>query len=362
MLGTDRGHARQIIHKSRVRRASARHHGTDVLRPVRHCRRQRLAGEVPARVFSHLEDPDIQHARSEPNRRMHIRSARQPPTTGRPPATASQSGVARRRERGKVPDRPPGDKTTRGARRPPQQLDDPPQRLVLSIDRARPSLPDPGEHVRRAGHKIERHRRTRRRRRDIREIHRIILRPRRRQQDIAKHAQRLDTPNPRRRHRTTSHRRKLRRRTRRRLRIRRPRNPQGRPLHQNPDQLRLIAPHLVHHPARALAVASEAVGIVVRPLAFGSRLADAALAAHGPGSVRLPLVIVDGRYSLQRPALRAVLECIEVVRGTHQTLPAGCVTLASTAQATLHIPRSAARGLRSSGSGEDRSPEPLGNC
>ena len=114
--------------------------------------------------------------------------------------------------------------------------------------------------------------------------------------------------------------------------------------------------------ARELAVAAEAVGIVVRPLAFGSHLADAALAAHGPGSVRLPLVIVAGRYSLQRPALRAVLECIDVVRGTGQTLPAACVTLDSTAEATVHIARSAARGLRSPGSGDDRSPEPPGNC
>jgi hypothetical protein len=83
--------------------------------------------------------------------------------------------------------------------------------------------------------------------------------------------------------------------------------------------------------ARELALAAQAVGLAVRPLAFGSPLTDAALAAHGPGSVRLPLAIVAGRYSLQRPALGAVLECIEVLRGTRQTLPAGSVVLASTA-------------------------------
>jgi hypothetical protein len=82
--------------------------------------------------------------------------------------------------------------------------------------------------------------------------------------------------------------------------------------------------------ARELALAAEAVGLVVHPLAFGSPLADAALAAHG-GSVHLPLAIVAGRYSLQRPGLAAVLECIEVLRGTRQTLPAGCVVLDSTA-------------------------------
>ena len=83
--------------------------------------------------------------------------------------------------------------------------------------------------------------------------------------------------------------------------------------------------------ALELALAAEAVGIAVRALAFGSPLADAAFAAHGPGSIRLPLAIIAGRYSLQRPAFGAVLECIEVLHGTRQTLPRECVALASTA-------------------------------
>jgi hypothetical protein len=82
--------------------------------------------------------------------------------------------------------------------------------------------------------------------------------------------------------------------------------------------------------ARELALAAAGAGLAVRPLAFGSPLADAALAAHGPGSVSLPLAIVAGRYSLQRPALSAVLACIEVLSGTRQTLPSACVALACT--------------------------------
>jgi hypothetical protein len=82
--------------------------------------------------------------------------------------------------------------------------------------------------------------------------------------------------------------------------------------------------------ARELALAAAGVGLAVRPLAFGSPLAEAALAAHGPGSVSLPLAIVAGRYSLQRPALSAVLECIEVLIGKRQTLPSACVALDST--------------------------------
>jgi hypothetical protein len=87
--------------------------------------------------------------------------------------------------------------------------------------------------------------------------------------------------------------------------------------------------------ARELAHAAARAGLAVRPLAFGSPLADAALAAHGPGNVSLPLAIVAGRYSLQRPALSAVLECIEVLSGTRQTLPSACVVLASTGHLLL---------------------------
>jgi hypothetical protein len=100
------------------------------------------------------------------------------------------------------------------------------------------------------------------------------------------------------------------------------------------EQIAIVGMHATE--ARELAVAAEAVGLAVRLLAFGSPLADAALAAHGPGSVRLPLTIVAGRYSLQRPAFGTVLECIEVLRGTRQTLPAGCVLLASTADRDGH--------------------------
>jgi hypothetical protein len=51
------------------------------------------------------------------------------------------------------------------------------------------------------------------------------------------------------------------------------------------------------------------------------------------------LAIVAGRYSLQRPALDAVLECIEVLRGTRQTLPAACVELTSTTDLVTRIRR-----------------------
>jgi hypothetical protein len=109
--------------------------------------------------------------------------------------------------------------------------------------------------------------------------------------------------------------------------------------------------------ARELALAAEAVGLAVRPIAFGSPLADAALAAHGPGTVRLPLAIVVGRFSLQRPALGAVLECIEVLRGTRERLPEACVVLTSTTD-RVHAALGAA--ISSPGSGDDGSPDRLG--
>jgi hypothetical protein len=94
---------------------------------------------------------------------------------------------------------------------------------------------------------------------------------------------------------------------------------------QIPEEVAIVGMHA--REARELALAAEAVGFAVRLLAFGSSLADAAFAAHGPGSVRLPLAIVAGHYSLERPAFGAVLDCIEVLRGTRQTLPAGCGVL-----------------------------------
>jgi hypothetical protein len=87
--------------------------------------------------------------------------------------------------------------------------------------------------------------------------------------------------------------------------------------------------------ARELALAARAAGLGVRPLVFGSPLADEALAAHGPGSVSLPLAIIAGRYSLQRPVFDAVLACIEVLSGTRQTLPRACVALACTQDVLL---------------------------
>jgi len=102
------------------------------------------------------------------------------------------------------------------------------------------------------------------------------------------------------------------------------------------EEIAIVGMHATE--ARKLALAAEAVGLAVRPLAFGSPLADAAFAAHGPGSVRLPLAIVADHYSLQRPAFGAALECIEVLRGTRQMLPAGCVVVASTAGHDSHEP------------------------
>jgi hypothetical protein len=50
------------------------------------------------------------------------------------------------------------------------------------------------------------------------------------------------------------------------------------------------------------------------------------------------MAIVAGRYSLRRPAFGAVLECIEVLRGTRQTLPAACVELPSMTDLDGHEP------------------------
>ena len=80
--------------------------------------------------------------------------------------------------------------------------------------------------------------------------------------------------------------------------------------------------------ARELCAAATAAGLRIRPLGFKSPEVEAAMAAFGPGTVRLPLVIVGGRYALQRPDFAGVLKCLELLRGADQALPADCAMLA----------------------------------
>ena len=247
VVGACGGHARQVVHKSRVRRAGGRHDGKDVVGLVRQGGGQRFTREMAARVLSHLDDPDVEHARGEPDGGVHVSRARQPPAAGWPLSATCQSGMPRRGESGEVAAGAPGDEAACGARWPSEQLDDPPQRLVLGVDRAGSRLPDPGEHVRRAGHEVEGHRGARRRRRDVGEIHRIVLRARRGLKDVAKDAQRLGAPDPSRRHGAPGRRGELRGRARRRLRVRWPHDPLRRPLHRGPHELGLVAPYLVNH-------------------------------------------------------------------------------------------------------------------
>ena len=81
--------------------------------------------------------------------------------------------------------------------------------------------------------------------------------------------------------------------------------------------------------AQQLRDAARAAGLAIRQLEFSAPQARTAIAAHGPGGVRLPLAIVDERYCLQRPTIGEVLACLEVVCGKRETLPPGCLRLAA---------------------------------
>jgi len=78
---------------------------------------------------------------------------------------------------------------------------------------------------------------------------------------------------------------------------------------------------------RELAAAACAAGLNVRWLDFASIEAQTAIVAQGPGSVRLPVVIVGGRYTLQRPPLSAVSACVTALRAGEHTLPADAIAL-----------------------------------
>ena len=100
--------------------------------------------------------------------------------------------------------------------------------------------------------------------------------------------------------------------------------------------------------ARQMQALSFAVHI---PLPFNTLAANAAIATHGPGTVHLPLVIVGGRYCLQRLTFADVLACIEVLRGTQRKLPARCAALPGDAWS---------RACRQAGSGSPV--EGVGRC
>ena len=94
------------------------------------------------------------------------------------------------------------------------------------------------------------------------------------------------------------------------------------------EELRVVGGQVAVE-GRELAAAAAAAGLSVRWLDFASAEAQAAIAAQGAGSVRLPLVIVDGTHALQRPQFAAVMACIAALRRGDGDLPADVVALAS---------------------------------
>ena len=92
------------------------------------------------------------------------------------------------------------------------------------------------------------------------------------------------------------------------------------------EELQLVGGKITRE-GRELASAAAAAGLNVRWLDFGSVEAQAAIAAQAPGAVRLPLVIVGGRYTLQRPPSNAVGACVAALRAGDRTLPAGAIPL-----------------------------------
>jgi hypothetical protein len=99
--------------------------------------------------------------------------------------------------------------------------------------------------------------------------------------------------------------------------------------------------------ARELCAAATAAGLRIRPIGFDRPAAEAAIAAFGPGSVRLPLAIVGGRYALERPDFADVLECLELLRGADRALRPRCAVLGgaplSSTPSFAELPRNESR-------------------
>jgi len=75
------------------------------------------------------------------------------------------------------------------------------------------------------------------------------------------------------------------------------------------DELRLVGGQNTLE-GHKLTAAAGSIGISVRWLDFASEEAQAAIAAQGPGAVRLPLVILRGNRMLQRPQFSEVSACL----------------------------------------------------
>ena len=92
------------------------------------------------------------------------------------------------------------------------------------------------------------------------------------------------------------------------------------------EELRIVGGKITRE-GQELASAAAATGLNVLWLDFDSGEAQAAIAGQAPGAVRLPLVIVGGRYTLQRPRSNAGRACVSALRAGDRTLPAGAVAL-----------------------------------
>lgn len=96
--------------------------------------------------------------------------------------------------------------------------------------------------------------------------------------------------------------------------------------HAGVDELQLVGGERTLE-GRQLVAGAAAAGLTVRWLSFDSMAARSALAAQGPGAVRLPLAIVGGTYTLQRPEWTALRACVSAMRTGDHTLPTGAVSL-----------------------------------
>jgi hypothetical protein len=90
------------------------------------------------------------------------------------------------------------------------------------------------------------------------------------------------------------------------------------------EELQLVGGQITIE-GQVLTADAAAAGIRVRWLDLASAEAQAAIAAQGPGAVRLPLVIVGGTYTLERPPFAAIVACLVALRSSASMLPAGAI-------------------------------------
>ncbi len=187
------GRAGEVVEQPRVGGPGGGHGGEHAVGAGQR-RAQRVPPHPAVLVGRHGQHPDVHEPRRRAHGRVHLLAAGDLPAPGRG-ARATMAGVlARRVQGGEVAVGAALHEAPAGAGRQAGEVREPAQRLVLGVHGARALQPAAAVHRARAQQQLDERGGRGRRRRDEREVARVVDRDRQRQQHVAEAPQRLLRP------------------------------------------------------------------------------------------------------------------------------------------------------------------------